>query len=78
MYTVYDIANWFLSKTDHITNKKLQKLVYYAYSWYLVFNNESANEIELRLFENEFSTMSIRVRKTRCASFLVGKPLSHF
>ena len=54
MYTVYDIANWFLSKQENITNKKLQKLVYYAYAWYLVFNNESADDIEQRLFENKF------------------------
>lgn len=54
MYTVYDVANWFLSKSNTVTNKKLQKLVYYAYSWYLVFNNESANNIELRMFENKF------------------------
>lgn len=46
MYTVYDIANWFLSNLENVTNKKLQKLVYYAYSWYLVFNNESAEDIE--------------------------------
>lgn len=32
MYTVYDIANWFLSNLENVTNKKLQKLVYYAYS----------------------------------------------
>lgn len=54
MYTVYDIANWFLSNLENVTNKKLQKLVYYAYSWYLVFNNESADNIELRFFENKF------------------------
>ena len=54
MYTVYDIANWFLSNLENVTNKKLQKLVYYAYSWYLVFNNESAENIEWRFFENKF------------------------
>ena len=54
MYTVYDIANWFLSNLENVTNKKLQKLVYYAYSWYLVFNNESADNIEWRFFENRF------------------------
>lgn len=54
MYTVYDIANWFLSNMKNITNKKLQKLVYYAYSWYLVFNNESSDNIEWRFFDNKF------------------------
>ncbi len=54
MYTVNDIANWFLKNINGITNKKLQKLVYYAYSWFLVFNNESKEDIEVRLFENKF------------------------
>lgn len=54
MYEVYDIANWFLSNLKSVTNKKLQKLVYYAYSWYLVFNNESSDNIESRFFENKF------------------------
>ena len=54
MYTVYDIANWFLSNLENITNKKLQKLVYYAYSWYIAFYNESADNIKRRFFENKF------------------------
>ncbi len=54
MVTVFDVANWFLAKAENVTNKKLQKLVYYAYSWYLVFNNESADNIENRFFPNKF------------------------
>lgn len=54
MYTVYDVANWFLSNLANITNKKLQKLVYYAYAWYLVFNNENSDHIECRFFDNKF------------------------
>lgn len=54
MHTVYDVANWFLSKSCDITNKKLQKLAYYAYSWYLVFNNESVDDLSSRFFENKF------------------------
>lgn len=54
MYTVQNIANWFLNKIPNMTNKKLQKLVYYAYSWYLVLNNESVDKLDLRLFENKF------------------------
>ena len=52
--TVNDVANWFLANTSGVTNKKLQKLVYYAYSWYLVFNNESPNHITARMFDNHF------------------------
>lgn len=31
-YSIYDVANWFLSKGD-MTQKKLQKLCYYAQAW---------------------------------------------
>ena len=32
MYSVFDIAEWFLHK-EKMTHKKLQKLCYYAYAW---------------------------------------------
>lgn len=54
MYTVQNVANWFLNRIPNITNKKLQKLVYYAYSWYLVLNNEEVDKLELKFFENKF------------------------
>ena len=37
--TMEHIANWFLSK-ELMSNKKLQKLCYYAYCWYIVFFND--------------------------------------
>ncbi len=54
MHTVYDVANWFLANIESVTNKKLQKLVYYAYAWFLVFNNETAEDIELKFFDARF------------------------
>lgn len=36
MFTIFDIANWFLSK-ESMTHKKLQKLCYYAQAWLYVF-----------------------------------------
>lgn len=54
IYSVFDIAEWFLSKLPKISNKKLQKLVYYAYCWYLTFFNEDDEHIENRFFENKF------------------------
>lgn len=47
--TVFDVANWFLSK-ESMTPKKLQKLVYYAYSWYLTLVNESKDDLTAKLF----------------------------
>ncbi|WP_101508556.1 Panacea domain-containing protein [Paraclostridium sordellii] len=39
MFSVFDIANYFLSK-EPMTNKKLQKLCYYAQAWYLALHKE--------------------------------------
>lgn len=54
MYTAYTIADYFLCNIPALTNKKLQKLVYYAYAWHLVLSNDSVNDLDSRLFENEF------------------------
>lgn len=54
MHTIYEVANWFLSNVENVTNKKLQKLVYYAYSWFLVFNNETADRIDVKFFDANF------------------------
>lgn len=53
MYSIQDVANFFLSK-ESMTPKKLQKLLYYAYSWFLTFENETVEELENKLFNNEF------------------------
>lgn len=50
-YTALDIAHWFINKED-MTPKKVQKLVYYAYSWFLVYFNETEDDIEFELFDN--------------------------
>lgn len=39
MSTMELIAQWFLNKSS-MSNKKLQKICYYAYSWYIVFFND--------------------------------------
>lgn len=38
--TLEHLAQWFLSKSS-MSNKKLQKLCYYAYCWYIVFYNDA-------------------------------------
>lgn len=52
-YPVKKICEWFLSK-ESLTPKKLQKLLYFAYSWDLVFENESADSLETELFSDCF------------------------
>lgn len=46
------IARWFLSKGT-MSPKKIQKLVYYAYAWYLTLMNERVEELDYRLFDEE-------------------------
>lgn len=41
--TNIDVVVNYILRHITVTNKKLQKLVYYAYAWYIVENNENAN-----------------------------------
>ncbi len=49
--TVFDVANFFRTK-EVMSNKKLQKLVYYAYAWYIALNNDEKDNIQNKLCEN--------------------------
>ena len=51
MEDIYDIAKWFLNKSA-MTPKKLQKMVYYAYAWFITLMNEDSNSVENRLFNS--------------------------
>ena len=51
MYSVFDVADFFLSK-ESMSPKKLQKLVYYAYGWTLALMNESVEELDFHLFNS--------------------------
>lgn len=53
MYRVEDVADYYLSK-EAMTPKKLQKILYYAYSWFLTLQNESSDELDNKLFEERF------------------------
>lgn len=43
------VAEFFLTKKE-LTPKKIQKLVYYAYAWFIALNNDSENDISNVLF----------------------------
>ncbi len=47
------IANYFLTKSK-LTPKKIQKLVYYAYSWFIALNN---NNFEFPYFNEKKDKM---------------------
>ena len=44
------IADFFLTK-EALTPKKVQKLVYYAYAWFIALNNQDVDDIENVLFD---------------------------
>ena len=46
------IADYFLMKSA-MTPKKVQKLVYYAYAWFIALNNQSEDEISQVLFSEK-------------------------
>lgn len=50
---IKDVQNWFLSRQE-MSPKKLQKILYYAYSWGLVFFNEDVKNLKNVLFNAEF------------------------
>lgn len=52
-YELDDVVQWFLSKGS-MSPKKLQKLLYYAYSWTLTLTNESIDDLRNKLFEENF------------------------
>lgn len=47
------VSNFFLSKKS-MSQKKLQKLLYYAYSWTLALLNERADDLHFKLFGETF------------------------
>lgn len=50
--TALTVAKFFLTK-EAMTQKKIQKLVYYAYAWYITNFNNNENKIKKVLFEEE-------------------------
>ncbi|MDX1701345.1 MAG: DUF4065 domain-containing protein [Melioribacteraceae bacterium] len=52
-YSAELIAEWLLSKSE-MSPKKLQKMLYYCYSWTLTLLNEREDELKNKLFDDEF------------------------
>lgn len=55
MYTIFQIAKWFFERNQGIMQaKKLQKLCWYAYSWYIALNyNPEEESYYDKLFDEE-------------------------
>ncbi|WP_404280710.1 Panacea domain-containing protein [Companilactobacillus paralimentarius] len=54
-YNKYDVAHWFLHQKS-MSPKKLQKMLYYAYAWGLVFFNESVDNLQVKVFDGNFES----------------------
>lgn len=52
-YDICTIADWFLVH-ESMTHKKLQKLLYFSYGYYLATYNDSVDELNDEMFENDF------------------------
>lgn len=50
--TPQTVAKYFLGK-ESLSPKKLQKLVYYSYAWFIALNNQDAEHIDNVLFEEK-------------------------
>lgn len=51
---INQVAEWFIDNCNDVTPKKLQKLLYYAYAWGLVFFNEDSDNLNVKLFDADF------------------------
>lgn len=51
-FKLLDVANWILSN-ESITNKKLQKLAYYAYALAIILFNEEGKNLTVRLLNEK-------------------------
>ena len=52
-YKVFDVCDYILHISP-MTPKRLQKMLYFCYSFYLAANNKSGSTLENKLFENQF------------------------
>lgn len=50
---IYDIADWFLIH-EPMTHKKLQKLLYFSYGYYLATYNINESKLNNEIFTNDF------------------------
>ena len=52
MLSIESLTNVILSICDNVSNKKLQKLAYYVYAWYMVIYNKKIANIEFEAWEH--------------------------
>lgn len=52
-FDICTIADWFLMH-ESMTHKKLQKLLYFSYGYYIASYNDSVLKLDNEMFENDF------------------------
>ena len=74
MNTIYDLANWFSSKSD-MSHKKLQKLCYYAVAWhYALYDSQLVENDEFEAWIHGPVSLSLWHEYKDC----VWKPLPRY
>lgn len=52
MLSIESLTNVILSTCDDVSNKKLQKLAYYVYAWYMTFYGVKIANMEFEAWEH--------------------------
>ena len=52
MLTIFDVADYILTKVGRVTSMKLQKLVYYAQAWSLAWDDEPLFDEDFQAWAN--------------------------
>lgn len=80
MYTVFEIAKNFLEREPDTSLKKLQKLCWYAYSWYIALNNLLLlfnDEAEAWIHGPVFRELYTDIRSNNSLETKNAKPISN-
>lgn len=50
---ISELEKYFINNATSVTNKKLQKLLYFAQAWFVTLYNDEEEEINNRLFDDK-------------------------
>ncbi len=77
MLSIESLTNVILSMCDDVSNKKLQKLAYYVYAWYMTLYGEKIANIEFEAWEHGPVCRKL-YNKYRCYGWNIIPPYKGF
>ena len=77
MLSIESLVNVILSICDNVSNKKLQKIVYYVYAWYVTLDGEKIANIVFEAWEHGPVCRKI-YNKYRCYGWNIIPPYKGF